>query len=549
MRPFRFPFRTLFAGSSLAFALALPGAAGAERIKAWVTLRDKGPAAASLSGRALEDAPVSAAYLDALRASGFEVSVALKWQNKVSGWLDDSRVSVLRALPFVSTVEEMPRKASDSSFGPAFPPSPALPRRAASAKGAKVSAQDFGAFQPAFEAVGAVVLRDTVAGRGLAPGAGIRVAVMDDGFHLGHKAFDSLFARGAIIDQWDFVGDTAVSVDRSFGDSHGASTLSQIAGDLPGVLQGLAPRATFLLYRTEDEDHEGYVEEDYLAAALERAADSGAQVASISLSYRYDFDTEAYFPYAQMNGRTRPSSIAALGAARRGVLVVSSIGNEGAKRYGEPTLTAPSDADSILAVGILDASGTRCGYSSTGPSYDGRIKPDLSSFGCSVPVANPSTSTGVYNESGTSFAAPVVAGVAILLRQLYPESSGVFSSQHIRLALMATAARASSPDNQTGNGRLNAAAAERTLKWSVPPASLAAAPRSVKGALLWRSGSVASLPWTKGLDLSGARVWDVRGRGVPTRAETSSITGGTDLLPSRIEGTGIYVLKIPLSKP
>jgi hypothetical protein len=71
----------------------------------------------------------------------------------------------------------------------------------------------------------------------------------------------------------------------------------------------------------------------------------------------------------------------------------------------------------------------------------------------------------------------------------------------------------------------------------------------VKGALLWRSGSVASLPWTKGLDLSGARVWDVRGRGVPTRAETSSITGGTDLLPSRIEGTGIYVLKIPLSKP
>src|SRR5690606_4347265 len=104
-----------------------------------------------------------------------------------------------------------------------------------------------------------------------------------------------------------------------------------------------------------------------------------------SLSYRYDFDGGAAdFPYAQMNGRTRPSSLAALGAARRGALVIVAVGNEGATRGGQPTVTAPGDADSVLAVGMATSSQARCGYSSTGPTADGRVKPDLASLGCSV---------------------------------------------------------------------------------------------------------------------------------------------------------------------
>src|SRR5690606_27815467 len=100
-----------------------------------------------------------------------------------------------------------------------------------------------------------------------------------------------------------------------------------------------------------------------LAAAIERAVDSGAHVLSISLGYRYDFDTDPEIPYAQMDGRTRPSSIAAGAAARRGVLVVVAIGNEYESRGGQPTVTAPSDADSILAVGAASAAGARCNYS------------------------------------------------------------------------------------------------------------------------------------------------------------------------------------------
>src|SRR5690606_36960423 len=155
----------------------------------------------------------------------------------------------------------------------------------------------------------------------LKPGAGVRVAVMDADFRLGHQAFDSLYARGAIVDQHDFVANNPVAVTRALGDSHGGQVLSLIGGELPGVLQGLAPHARFLLYRTEEEANERYVEEDYLAAAIERAVDSGAHVISISLTYRYDM-ADGQVPYSAMNGRTRPASLAAVGAARRGVVVV-----------------------------------------------------------------------------------------------------------------------------------------------------------------------------------------------------------------------------------
>ncbi len=526
MRPPFFPFRALSAALSVALPLALalaPSADAGERVKAWVSLRDKGPAAAGLSGRAYEDAPVHPPYLDSLRAAGLEVSTVLKWQNKVSGWADASRLPALRGLSFVASVAELPRKVPAAA-----PAAPGLPRRAASSA---ATAEDFGNFHAVFEAVGATRLRDTVAARGLKPGEGVRIAVMDDGFRLGHQAFDSLFARGGIVDQWDFVADTSVAVSRTLGESHGASTLSQIAGDLPTVLQGLAPHARFLLYRTEDAANEAYVEEDYLAAALERAVDSGAQVISISLGYRYDFDSGSHYPYSQMDGRTRPSSIAALGAARRGALVVVAIGNEYASRFGEPTLTAPSDADSILAVGSVNASGERCSYSSTGPSYDGRLKPEITSIGCAVPVANPSTAAGVYSQSGTSFAAPVVSGVAALLLQLHSGNAGV-TPQHVRKALMNSGTRASSPDGLVGKGLLRASVAHELLL-----------PRSLAGTLPWR-GRPATLPWAN-VAPAKSRLWDARGREQGVRGSWSP---EGDILIESSDGKmaqGAYFLKIP----
>jgi serine protease AprX len=532
--PSFFPLRLLL---GLVLAAALPESSfAAERTKVWITLRDKGPAAAGLSGRAFEDAPIDAQCLQGLRGVGVEVVTMLKWQNRVSGWVDGSLFGTVASLPCVRGVEEMPRKAPASR-------QPVLPKPAAASSSAASSstnaAMDFGSFQTLFAAVGAAELRDTVVARGLRAGAGLRIAIMDEDFRLGHQAFDSLYARGSIVDQWDFVGNTAASVSRTLGSSHGAWVLSLIGGELPGVLEGLAPHARFLLYRTENAAGEAYVEEDYLAAALERAVDSGAQVINVSLGYRYDFTSEANVPYSAMNGRTRPSSLAALGAARRGVLVVVAVGNEGLSRFGEPTVTAPSDADSILAVGIEGTNAERCSYSSTGPTFDGRLKPELSSLGCGVPVANTATATGVVNQSGTSFAAPVVAGVAALLKQLHSGSTGgaAGAAQRIRLALMTTAARAGTPDNLTGNGLMRATEAHRAL---LPPP-----PVGVKGLYVWRGGATSAFPWPYALNTEKTRAWDVQGRRV--RLQGGLDAEGKLLLsaPARRSPSPL-ILKIPL---
>lgn len=529
--------------------LLAAGFPAAEPVKVWVSLKDKGPGTAPTeqTRRAYENAPVYAPYLQQLRGAGFAVAVTLKWQNRASGWAEPAALAGIRALPFVTAIEELPRKAPA-----AVPPAPktSLPKAVAS------PLDLYGAFQQMFDSVGATTLTDTVHARGSRPGEGLRVAVIDEDFYLGHSLFDSLFARGAIADQYDFVANSPQAVYSSNkAGSHGAWVLSLIGGNRPGLAVGLAPYAKFLLYRTENAASETYVEEDYLAAALERAVDSGAQVINVSLGYRYDFTGQGQIPYRSMDGRTRPASLAALGAARRGALVVVATGNEGATRPdsgGGPatvTITSPADADSILSVGI-QLNGARCGYSSTGPTFDGRLKPELTSVGlgsgCSVYLASPGSETGTEIQSGTSFAAPVIAGVAALLRQLHPDSAA--PAQKIRRALMVTAKRAHSPDNLVGNGLARASAAHCALLIDsmvqnpvcIPPAS----PSAVKGVLVWRGGQIRTLPWPNSLDLNRARMWDLQGRLFPVQGSLTE--EGEVLLQSRRRlAPGTFILRIP----
>jgi hypothetical protein len=126
-----------------------------------------------------------------------------------------------------------------------------------------------------------------------------------------------------------------------------------------------------------------------------------------------------------------------------------------------------------------------------------------------MPQANTSTTTGVFSQSGTSFAAPVVAGLAVLLRQLRPESTGV-DAQDIRAALMATARRTGAPDNLTGNGIINGAEAWCLLALQGPcvptPNALAG---KVPGAPRGRS---AIFVWSRAPEAAGGRARDLRGR-------------------------------------
>jgi hypothetical protein len=456
--------------------LLLIASCPADSVRVWVTLRDKGPV--TLTGRDLENVPVYAPYLEQLRGAGFAVAVILKWQNRVSGWIDPAGLPALRRLAPVLRVEGMPRKA----------PAPSSPVDSASHRRGSLSkrtAAAFGLYQTLFDTLQASRLRTVVDSLGQKPGQGVKIAVIDAGFYLGQGAFDTLRAAGRIRDQWDFVANRPEAVHNSIinpfdHEAHGGMVLSTIAAQGYGY-EGLVPQASFLLYRAEDGAQETYVEEDYVAAAIERAVDSGAQVINISLGYRYDFsDNSPDYTYAMMNGRTRPASLAALGAARRNVLLSVAMGNNAVTHPGGPSLSSPADADSILSVGFLDFRSHRpCDYSSGGPTADGRVKPDIASTGmnaeyyCLLAVVPPwaagDPGENASNPSGTSFAAPVITGIAALLRQLHPAAP----AQAIRAALIGTAERAANPDSGSGYGLARAWAAHlRLVEEETPPVAM-----------------------------------------------------------------------------
>jgi hypothetical protein len=204
-----------------------------------------------------------------------------------------------------------------------------------------------------------------------------------------------------------------------------------------------------MLYRAEDNATETTLEEDNLAAALVRAVDSGAQIISVSLGYRfiYEHDTTAFHPWSDYDGRTLVASLAALGAARRNVLVVVAAGNDG--EFGTRSIGSPADADSILVVGAIDDTHKPCGFSSWGPTADGRQKPDVVAFGCFVPVAGSQGTNGIdLQGNGTSFSTPLVAGLATLALQLEP---GV-SAMRLLAQIKASGLSSASPSPVVGYG-------------------------------------------------------------------------------------------------
>jgi hypothetical protein len=101
-----------------------------------------------------------------------------------------------------------------------------------------------------------------------------------------------------------------------------------------------------------------------------------------------------------MDGITAFISRGAEIAFSRGMIVVASAGNEGTYF---PHIGAPADAVSVLA-GAVNSIGNRASFSSTGPSYDQRVKPDLMAQGVSTVLSNEFGT--IITANGTSFLGP-----------------------------------------------------------------------------------------------------------------------------------------------
>lgn len=274
-------------------------------------------------------------------------------------------------------------------------------------------------------------------------GQNMLVAVLDAGFfhYTTLKAFDSVLANNQVLQTWDFVAREASVVE---DDSHGMSCFSAIGGNIPGSFVGNAPKANFVLYRTEDVTSEYPIEEHNWACGAERADSIGADVLSTSLGYT-TFDNSALdHDYASMNGRTNISTRAAVIANRKGLLSFVAAGNDGGNSWHY--LSSPSDADSLVTVGAVSTTGVVGGFSSYGPSSDGRVKPEVAGVGVAAYVQNPNNTIGSGN--GTSYATPKMAGLGTCLWQAFPE----YNNMAIRDALMKSSSIYTAPNDRIGYG-------------------------------------------------------------------------------------------------
>jgi subtilisin family serine protease len=225
---------------------------------------------------------------------------------------------------------------------------------------------------------------------------------------------------------------------------HGVSCLSTIAANIPGQFIGKAPKANFMLYRTEDAGSEHRIEEFNMICGMERADSAGADVITASLGYS-EFDNPSFnYAYAQMNGNTTIAAIGADLAAKKGILVVNAAGNEGSGTWHY--IITPADGDSVLAVGAVSTSGGVGSFSSYGPSSDGQIKPDVASIGVGAMIQT--TSNTIATGNGTSFACPNMAGLATILWQGFPEVNNI----RIVRALREAGSIAATPNDRIGYG-------------------------------------------------------------------------------------------------
>jgi serine protease AprX len=386
-----------------------------------------------------DDLPVDPNYISQVLATGaVTLNYRSRWMNAISITTTDANALVaIAALPFVQSVGPVQRVGHADHFSEEADEVAAI-NTARVGNNSSLLAYNYGSSYGQVHQINA----DCLHNQGF-NGAGKIIAVLDDGFNNVNSvsAFDSIRLNNQILGTYDFV--LGVQNVYSVG-GHGTMCLSDMAANLPGQIIGTAPGASYYLLRTEDAATEYLIEEDNWVAGAEYADSVGADIISTSLYYEEFDDPAQNHTYADMDGRTTVCAIAAVYTARVGMLTFACAGNSGTSPWFY--LGSPADADSILAVGAVDASGNIANFSSRGPSADGRIKPDISAMGVNAVVVN--SSGAVTTASGTSFATPLSAGGAACLWQSAP----TYTAMQLRHAIHMSADQWANPDSLKGYG-------------------------------------------------------------------------------------------------
>ena len=271
-------------------------------------------------------------------------------------------------------------------------------------------------------------------------GKGIMITIIDAGFYhyKTTAAFDSTRAHNRFLGEKDFV-DFDGSVNEDY--DHGELCLSTIAANIPGVMVGTAPDASFWLLRSENVNSEFPIEEHNWAAAAEFADSAGTNLISCSLGYNQFDDAQFNHTYNDFYKNSTMVSRVATFAAKKGIIVTNSAGNEGGSSW--KYVIFPADDDSVCAVAATNVNGNIASFSSYG--YPGKIKPNIASVGSGTTLY---ASYGLTSASGTSFSNPNINGLIACLWQAFPE----FNNMKILKAVYRSADRFTTPDNRYGYG-------------------------------------------------------------------------------------------------
>jgi subtilisin family serine protease len=395
------------------------------------------------------DLPVSQVYLDALKSKGAEIVHTSKWLNGATiGATKSVYEELLASSDFIQfselTKPGLVLKSTRNKFK-------------VENKLDEINPANYGQSIHQIELFNGQFLHQ----QGFL-GEGIQVAVLDAGFSKADElpAFEAMHAENRLLGTRDFVSPGSHVFQH---DEHGTNVLSAMAGEMPGQLIGTAPKASYYLFRTEDSFTEFLIEEDNWVAAAEYADSLGCDIINSSLGYAVFDDADMDHTYADMDGKTTRVSRAANFAVQKGMLVFSSAGNEAAEPW--KYLVAPSDGDLVIGVGAVDKDSIWAPFSSFGPTSDGDVKPNLSALGWRSAVLR--ENGNVVTLSGTSFSAPILAGMAACLWQASP----LASSLGIKDALERSASQFGHPDEKLGYGIPDFKLANLLLSGPQPPLS------------------------------------------------------------------------------
>ncbi len=389
------------------------------------------------------DLPVNPQYLEQVAAAGATLLFPTKWLNGVTVSTTSQQVlDAIAALPFVQGVRSLPEEPlkqviKEKTFFAAEAVGDVYAPKTSPLK--QTGSFNYGNGFTQINQINGIPLHDA----GFR-GQGMVIAILDGGFTdvQTHVAFDSLWLNNQILGNKDFTNPGGNVFSES---SHGTSVLSTIGANVPGQLIGTAPKASFWLLRSESVSSEHLIEEYNWVSAAEFADSVGVDIINSSLGY-IDFDFPQWtHTYPDMDGTTCVATIGADIASDKGILVVNSAGNSGGDSFF-PYIGSPADGFKVFSIGAVDGTGARASFSSIGPTYDGRIKPDVMAMGQGTALANGNNNFTYGN--GTSFSSPVMAGMTACLWQSNPN----FTNTSIREAIKMSASNATQPNSTFGYG-------------------------------------------------------------------------------------------------